>query len=300
MDLFKRLLCCTVFFYVQSTYAWWEAGHMLVANIAYHHLNADAKRELKRLLHNMSVESTQRNSYEYDDKHPNYTMMAVSVWADNLYAYPNYLAVTKTWHYIQHAYSADGTAIPSMPTRDNVVWAVRQLRNHLSLKQANDYDRSRSLAYVIHFVGDIHQPLHCGEHYSAKLPDGDRGGNDYKINFKEDDGEVLNNLHTLWDSGIKLYPSKGFLYNVSEPKDIEALTKIIMSDYPQSYFASKAKVVDPDVWENESHLLAIDAHNIPFDSTPTDEYLNKNTAVVEQQIALAGYRLAHVLNMVLK
>ncbi len=282
-----------------KAYSWWEAGHMLVANIAYHHLNATAKNEVKRLMQLMDVESTPRNSYAYDKRHPQYTFMAISLWADNLYAYPNYLSVSKTWHYIQHAYSPDGTPFPEAP-RDNVVWAIKQFRQHLSLKQANDYDKSRSLSYIVHFLGDIHQPLHTAEFFSKDLPHGDRGGNDYKIEYREPDGEKLTNLHALWDSGAALYPSKGYMYNVSDPKEIDALTKVIMQDFPTNYFSNKAKIMDPEVWEAESHAIAIEAHQTPIGAVPETSYLEKSSLVIEEQIALAGYRLAHLLNQALK
>lgn len=288
------------FLWTTPTFAWWEAGHMLVANIAYHHLNSTSKNELKRLLTFMSVESTARKDYSYNEKQPNYTLMSVSHWPDDLNAYPNYLKTMKTWHYIQDAYSEDGTAIPAEIPRDNVVWAITQLRTHLSQKNGNDYDRARSLSAIIHFVGDIHQPLHCAEYYSETFLSGDRGGNEFKIYYKEPNGDVIHNLHMLWDSGMRLFTDKGYSHNLESPKEIDALSTIIMRDYPEAAFGKKSKDIDPDNWENENHALAIAAHELPLNSKPSDSYLQDNTVVIEQQIAIAGYRLAHLLNEILK
>lgn len=292
--LLSLLLC-----FQAPAHAWWEAGHMLVANIAYHHLNSNAKKELKRLLPFMSVESTVRKDYSYNSKEPNYTLMAISHWPDDLNAYPNYLTTMKTWHYIQHAYSEDGTAFPVDIPRDNVVWAISHMRKHLSQKKGNDYDKARSLAALVHFVGDIHQPLHCAEYHSHDLPHGDRGGNEFKIYYKEPNGDVIYNLHMLWDSALRLYTDKGYSHNVDAFKDIDALTATIMKDYPEVSFGKRSRLIDPETWEAESHELAKEVHHLTFKGYPSEDYLKQYTDVAEQQIAIAGYRLAHVLNEIL-
>ena len=282
-----------------TSYAWWEAGHMLVADIAYANLNSNAKKVVKDLLPYMDAESTARNSYSYNQTNPNYSLMAISHWPDDLHAFPNYLSTTRTWHYIEDAYSEDGTEIPSIIPRDNVVWAINQFRNHLGQKKANKYSRARALAYLVHFVGDIHQPMHCAELHSAILPNGDRGGNSYKIYYKEDNGDVIHNLHALWDSALRVYPKKNYPHDVNKPKDINALMKLISADYPRSYFKEELKILDPDQWHQESHAIAKIAHQTKFDSKPTESYISSNTELAEQRIVLAGYRLAEILNKIL-
>lgn len=279
--------------------AWWEAGHMAVANIAYYNLNNNAKSEVKKLLPLMATETTHRNDYSYDKENPNYTMMAISHWADDLNNYPNYFKMFKTWHYIQHAYSDDGTDVPNEIPRDNVVWAINNLRAHLTQEKGNEYDKARSLALLIHFVGDVHQPLHCAEYYSKDLPEGDRGGNSYHIYYKEPNGERIKNLHMLFDSGVKLFPNLGYPHNVSSVTDVDAISKLIMQDYPKSYFGKTINDLDPEHWEVFSHNLAIAAHDTPYGGTPSVSYIDEQTKIVEQQMAIAGYRLAAILNQVL-
>lgn len=291
---FISLLC-----FSQASLAWWEAGHMAVADIAYHHLSSKAKAEVKKLLPLMAIESTHRNDYSYNDKQPNYTMMVIAHWADDLNNYPNYFKLFKTWHYIQDAYSLDGTEIPKEIPRDNVVWAIHNLRAHLAQEKGNDYDRARSLALLIHFVGDIHQPLHCAELYSEDFPDGDRGGNSYHVYYKEPTGEKINNLHMLLDSGVKLFPNLGYSHNVSAASDVDAISKLIMQDYPKAYFGKSVSDLDPEHWEEHSHELAKAAHETPYGKTPSESYLDEQTKMAEQQIAIAGYRLAGLLNQVL-
>ncbi len=282
-----------------KTFAFWEAGHMAVADIAYNQLSNKAKQKINQLMKLMSVESTVRHDYSYNEASPNYTFMALSVWQDDIKAYPNYLKMFSTWHYIEDAYSEDGTDVPNVIPRDNVIWSVENTAKHLRQENANEYAKARSLAMLIHFVGDIHQPLHCAEYYSEQFPNGDRGGNSYRIYYKEPDGKKIYNLHMLLDSGVNLFTDLGYSQEVHNPKDIDEIAQLIMKDYPKNYFADKANNLDPHTWEAESHLLAIDAHHTPYDKNPSASFLDEQTIVIEKQIALAGYRLGQLLNEIL-
>jgi S1/P1 Nuclease len=286
-------------FSISPSYAWWEAGHMLIANIAYKHLNKNAKAEVDHLLHFFDIENTKEHDYSYNEQKPNYTLMAIALWPDQIQAFPNYQKIGKSWHYIEVPFSTDNTTTPEKIPRDNIVWVIRELVKQLSLKQGNNYDRARALSYLVHFVADIHQPLHCGELFRRDLPHGDFGGNAYKISYQEPNGTLLTNLHSLWDSGLRLFPAKGFPYDVSKPQDIEELSKLIMNENPMSVFNHKYTSISPEQWKNESHQLAITAHEIEFGATPSDSYLDENSLIAEKQIALAGYRLAHTLNKIL-
>jgi len=226
-------------------------------------------------------------------------MMAISHWADDLNNYPNYFKLFKTLHYIEDAYSEDGTAIPTSIPRDNVVFAISNLRQHLAQAKGNSYEKARSLALLTHFAGDIHQPMHCAEYYSEDFNSGDKGGNYFKVSYKEPNGERIKNLHMLFDSGLALFPKLGYSHDVTNPSDVDDIAEQIMHEVPEDYFGSKARILDPEKWEEESHELAIDAHHTPQYRTPSSEYIDKQTTVVEKRLALAGYRLGNLLNEVL-
>lgn len=300
MERFKFFTAFVLLLIATSSYAWWEAGHMLVADIAYENLTKEAKKTVNSLMEEMKLENTSTHNYPFDKAHPNYTLMAAAHWPDDIKSFPNYLGLFNTFHYIEHAYSDDETDFPNVIPRDNVVSAINHFKRHLAVEKANKYSRARALAFLVHFVGDIHQPLHCAEYYSKTLPKGDRGGNSFKISFKEKNGDLIKNLHSLWDSALLLFPNKGFNHNVSAPKDIHTIMKSITQDYPKSYFSDKLKITDADKWHAESHLIAIDAHQLEFNSTPNDAYLSLNSQLAEQRIVLAGYRLANILNQILK
>jgi hypothetical protein len=288
----------TTFFlltYATLSCAWWDGGHMVVANIAYQYLTPKAKAKVLDLLPNMACENTSRRQYDFNRNHPNYTFMAMSHWADDIKTYPNFLNTMSTWHYIEDGYSNDGTPYPT-PPRDNVVWAIKTLKRVLYSTKANPYVKTRTLAFVVHFIGDIHQPLHTAELYSSQFHHGDRGGNQYNISYMELDGYEIRNLHKLWDSALNLFPQLGYRYNVSLPEDIDALSYKIMQDVPLESVKKQVKDLEPKHWQQESHALAIKAHEVELGGTPSQVYMDENTKAVEKQLAIAGYRLAEFLN----
>ena len=85
---------------------------------------------------------------------------------------------------------------------ENATWALNQSKRTLSDTKNHGMDdglsRSFMLRYLIHNVGDIHQPLHGAAYYSDKFPKGDRGGNSWKVTYNKE----INNLHKLWDSCV--------------------------------------------------------------------------------------------------
>ena len=102
------------------------------------------------------------------------------------------------WHFINTPYVEGPVVAPIQPpgTEYNVVWAIEQARNVLSNPDSSTLDKARQLRFLLHFVGDIHQPLHTASLYSAQFPDGDRGGNNFIVN-----GGNVSNLHEFYDSG---------------------------------------------------------------------------------------------------
>ncbi len=290
------LMCC----FSIAANAWWEAGHMTVANIAYAHLSPSAKEKIDKLLPLMAAENTVKYKYDFNPAHPNYTFMALSKWADDLKAYPNYLSTMTTWHYIESPYVIDDTKVPELIPRDNVVTALDQLKRSLNSEKANDYVKVRNLSLIIHFVGDIHQPLHTIELYSVDFPKSDRGGNLYDVKYTEANGYEIRNLHKLWDSGINLFPSYGYSYNVSDKASIDKISQKVMEAVPLSEVAKEAYDLDVTHWKTESYQLGVQAHEVPLGSVPSANYIEKNTDAVERQLALAGYRLANLLNKIFK
>ncbi len=166
--------------------AWHATGHMITAQIAYDELTPDARREVDRLI---AVLATFAPEHDH--------AVTASLWADELKSQG--LEVFSSWHYINLPYNAGRLAEVVAPREENVVWALREATSTLRA-EADDLPKARMLRFMLHLVGDVHQPLHCASRFTAGLAEGDRGGNDFPIRHTTQD------LHAYWDSGAGAFP----------------------------------------------------------------------------------------------
>ncbi len=158
-----------------------------------------------------------------------------------------------------------------------VVSAIIEYSHVLRDKNASRQDRVEALKFLVHFVGDVHQPLHVS--YAR-----DRGGNDIKVTFFEN----RTNLHSLWDSGMIRHTKKGWT---------EYATELAANITPQQRI--QYGTLDPVAWATESYQLArSNAYTIPKDGRIGQDYFDKNIPVIERRLSAAGMRLAALLNVI--
>lgn len=277
--------------------AWWDPGHMLVALIAYNQLNDKARAEVDRLTRVLQRDYAQVNHFAI-----------TGCWPDDL----KEMGVRSfdTWHYTNIPYNPDGLETPPTP-EVNVVWAIRQTRRVLRSNKAADVDKARHLAFLVHFVGDIHQPLHSTTMYSLEQPDGNRGGNDFRLRGK------WRNLHMLWDDGCGWTSDYNNIRPYGKPKKplptpaierLQTLAREVMAEHPPETLPGLEEQ-DPKAWAQESHRLAVKyaygglqenrngrTRSIRPGDRPTDLYLQQGQDVVRAQLCRAGYRLGSLLN----
>ena len=281
-----------------TSFAWWDTGHMAIAAIAYQNLNSETRLWVDQLVEELEE--------HYPDSK---TFIESSAWADDLkrqgvYAY-------SSWHYTNIPYNPDSLALPknAQPTVD-IVWAINQARNVLESPRAVPLEKARFLAFLIHFVGDIHQPLHSTSLYSEHTPDGNRGGNDFPLNSIEH-----NNMHKLWDDGCGFFDKweeNDQLVRPLSPTGLTTMVKMAKS-ITRKYSESSLNCLqdlDPQTWALESHSLAVkygyfgpqfvdrggSGRAIKPNEEPSIYYKTVGREVVEKQLAVAGYRLAEMLN----
>jgi hypothetical protein len=181
----------------------------------------------------------------------------------------------------------------------NATWALYEMRKTLRNKNTPKFNSDLALSfawrYLIHLAGDIHQPLHASSYYSAKFPNGDRGGNSFKISFPED--KQVKNLHALWDACVGQY---GSIYAPTTETQYEYLSLVaanLTAEYPRSKVAARVSILDERIWADESNQIAQDYvyNGITPDSTPSEEYLKRGRTMIDEQLAVAGYRLADLM-----
>ena len=270
----------------RAALAWNGEGHMVVAQIAYNHLDPEVRARCDMLVTQAVYHSSSANS----------NFVTAACWADDI---KSFTSAYSTWHYIDLAVSLTNlseiitNSYP--PPSTNVVWAIQQCISTLQNPASTLSNQAVALRFLLHFVGDIQQPLHCADGYSASFPSGDAGGNGFTLT-----GD-WSNLHSLWDAG------GGFLADsISRPiantNQLATLTNkaaAVESAYP--YSLSVGTIPDPMVWAQEGWNIArTNAYvGITINSTPTVAYTNQAQATTVWRMAMGGQRLAKLLNTIM-
>mmetsp|Transcript_35242 Transcript_35242/g.47550 ORF Transcript_35242/g.47550 Transcript_35242/m.47550 type:complete len:213 (+) Transcript_35242:23-661(+) len=191
--------------FADSAFAWWGSGHLTVARIAYNLLE---EREPEVLAEANEVLSA-LSSFITDER--DYPFVECATFADVIKDAG--FVDQSHWHYANTPVWADGYFDPDWQGEQfNVTWAMTQMVDSLVLKAkpvpehpsfqdsgvSLTLPKSMNLRLLIHYVGDVHQPLHASTRYSAELPNGDEGGNFFNL------GEYLgiNELHAVWDAVV--------------------------------------------------------------------------------------------------
>jgi hypothetical protein len=191
----------------------------------------------------------------------------------------------KYWHFVDTGFSNDGNTVLSPPTQ-NAQTRITPFKGVLASSTEPKDKKSYDLSWLEHLVGDVHQPLHATARFTMEDTDGDEGGNGVDLTS-------ASNLHLFWDDVLG-----------STENPAVALTAVATLPTPD-----QTKADDPDVahWISESFNLAksdayknppIGDNSGPFTLSPT--YRADARVLARKQIALAGARLANLLNEALK
>lgn len=290
---FKKLTYLTLIALIsfQSlAYSWWDSGHMVVAKIAEERLNPNAKKEVDQLIDVIGISCPEST-----------TFVEAACWLDDIWN--RGLTMVSTWHGRAGPYCPDGyysdqeiSKIFSKYKGADGIAALHKSMATLTNPNAGQWEKAFMLRVLLHSVGDIHCPMHCVQVYSKQFPEGDKGG--VRFPLKGPDQLTRKHLHGLWDS-------IGMLDTASpdaRPLDanglhfIEDLADKITTEYPE-YSLSDKDILTPEKWAEESHLAGKEAYlGIEMNTVPSDEYIQKTRKVACRRLALAGYRLAKILN----
>lgn len=257
--------------------AWNALGHQVIAHIAYQELKPSAKKKVDALV----------TSFNYD--YPNVDSFdELAVWPDAVRSQK--IETYTRWHYIDMPIIEDNVNPPAHMHSDNAVWALDKIKPVVENNKANQFERARFLAFLAHIVGDLHQPLHTTELFSAKHPEGDRGGNDYTVYYHNKPIK----LHALWDRGVGAFEGQA---NFSS---VDVIARSLIQQYPRVYFSSRINLLDSEAWLQEGMNNAKKAvYNTPEGQTVSQAYITNGRKLSEEQATLAGYRLGNILNQLL-
>jgi len=259
--ILKKIFIAVFFIFgIAEASAWGVTGHRVVAEIAENHLTNRAKRKLKKLI------GKQKLAYWAN-------------WPDNVRNSPEWKN-TSTWHYVN---------IPPQETKEqfieqlknnnkpNIYTAIQNVKGIIVDKNTPDADREIYLRFLVHFLGDMMQPMHTGR-------EEDLGGNLIKIQFFKKD----TNLHSLWDSGLidntkYSYTEYARVLDVKSKEEINQIQSGSLED-----------------WLYESHQAANQLYaSVKPGENYSYDYQEQYQELLERQLLHAGLRLAKILNEVL-
>jgi hypothetical protein len=202
----KRItLALLVFLLATSarTWAWSSPGHIVIAAIAYRELSADDKKAVSELLTHHPAYSKWKQAFKpqaFSFDLDTYIFMRASTWPDDIRETGNHYDHPK-WHYVNYPLNPPKFAVkPSPSTKNDLLFGIAQCQEVLQNSEDSLEVRAAYLSWLIHLVGDAHQPLHCvtfiSSDYSA--PQGDKGGNLFYVRPATKGVK----LHAIWDQGL--------------------------------------------------------------------------------------------------
>ena len=236
---------------IDNNIVWGKVGHRVVGKIAETVITEKTKNEINKILDGESI-------------------AMVSTWADEKRSDPKFDKYG-IWHYVNMP--LDKSYSEANHTQENIVTVIKKSTELLKSDSLSKEEKKFYLKFLIHLIGDIHQPLHVGR---AE----DRGGNDIKVNFFDN----KSNLHSVWDSDminnyrISYTEFSNYLININENNE-----KLIIGDV--------------EAWANESQELVKDIYStVKSGDRLGYEYIYLNFPIVKQRLYQGGIRLGRLLN----
>lgn len=278
-----------VLYVSQDANALGPEGHAIVADIAATHLKPSAKAEIARLLQLEGHSNLDQISSWPDEIRKQFPATASGHFVDIPLKSMGYME-DRDCHYDQNGKHVDDLTC--------VVVKLPSFVKILSDKTQTDANRLEALKWVVHLVGDIHQPLHTEDNNH------DLGGNLVKLTYNG----VETNLHSVWDGGIiemnygwKLGPNFTFDHSaVSAAADVldSQITDTDRDTWAPAGLIEKLEVLIPS-WANKTHSLAQTAYaKLPQtrDDGWDKTYQSYAWPVMQNQLSIAGVRLTQILN----
>ncbi len=264
----KKLTPCLIVFLVLPTsplLSWGTTGHRVVGQIAQNHLTVKASAALQEIM-----------GYE--------SLAQASTWADEIRSDPAW-AHAAPWHYI----SIDAGEVFSSPefqsrraAGGDVIEAIGRFTEVLKDPTESRRRKQNAVRFLVHFIGDMHQPLHVGRR-------DDRGGNDVRVNWRRSP----TNLHSVWDSAMinmrnLSYSEFVAFLDHATPSEIREAQSSELTDWME-----ESKALQIRLYEESNHFQSEQDRDLGY------AYSYKNMPRVEDRLLKAGLRLAGLLNSAL-
>jgi hypothetical protein len=303
-------LFSVLFASVPAAMAWGCKGHQTVAYLAEKHLSPEGRKMVENILSGNLIDPSLKR---YCDNTGLDDLANSATWADD---YRDKDKSTAPWHFIDIPLSATQGQVQQYCGADGcVIQAITRQLAILRNKTQSGTNRAMALRFIIHFVGDLHQPLHASTN-------NDRGGNCVPVKYFRQNphihgGAYTPNLHHVWDTEL--------VENDMPDPDPKAFANTLDTEYSSSFGEWQQGGIQLEAWAWDGHQHALDIsygalnpkiQAEPFDpnaKTCSDDnnigdrmlhkhivigstYQEQAVPVVEERLAQAGIRLAMILN----
>lgn len=260
----KQALAALWFLLPAPAWAWGPEGHEVVAHLAGMNLTPKARAGVAALLGGEAEAS----------------MAIASNWADEIRdARPQ----TASWHYVNLEIDGDQRYVPARDCIADNCAVAQILRDEAILRsRAAPAAKTEALKFLVHFVGDIHQPLHAADNH-------DRGGNNVRVVIRRGRPE---SLHHVWDTDVVALQGRNPV----------AVARGIDSAFGPAQKAALMAAASPAAWAERSAAIARTQvyPQVTASGTLDSRVLAADAQVARQQLARAGYALAGMLNRIFK
>src|SRR5215208_940431 len=300
-----------------SSAMWNDVGHMTMAAIAYEQLAPDVRARVDSLLrmhpdYAVLTRGLAAGTPDFGER----VFMRASTWPDLIKGDPRFynearqqatptpplpgfpdMQQHRSWHYLDEPLSADGTP-PEEPRGPSALTQIASFARAVGDRNVPAATQAYDLSWLLHLVGDVHQPLHAISRFSQVHARGDAGGNAVRLQSGPAAGDTIN-LHAFWD---------GLLGRDRNPDPVIALARRIVAETPPVASSETAvrgdSTLEPTVkdWIDESATLAryfvytVGPERADGQRTRvTPEYRALAEQIARRRVALAGYRMANLL-----
>ena len=292
----RNILACLIMglcFRPGPAWAWGPEGHEIVARIASYYLTPAARERVEEILGSQRL-------YDYE----------VASWPDQIRGTKEYEAIypgNGSWHFVDFnvtQYYDDTFELKPPADGQDIVTQVHRWHDVLAFGDITPEQRLDALRFLVHFTGDIHQPLHCAYRY------GDMGGNmipvhsfqgRYFATGPDSELDYTTSIHSVWDEAMV----RELMAGRKPAKTAKDLRQELTDEQ-----LARWRTDDPLQWAVDSYWRArkevyhwTDGEKLPFKWTgpgmdlTSGNYIDSHLPIVREQLQKAGVRLAHLLNL---
>lgn len=278
MIRFLTVVAALVAFAVSTpAQAWGFYAHRITASIALENVTPETRAEIERLLKSSPLLGT--------PDCPLTSLEDASVWADCVRRDFDRWGYTGQWHYKTAPICEDYDARRNCPGGACVNGQIERAMNVLSRRELPDNVRLEALAFLVHFTGDIHMPLHSGDK-------DDRGGNDREADY----GIVPSlNLHWIWDGPLAeraISSARPALVRRYAADERAALADGTPADWGRESWQLSRELVYPTAFDTDTPCAA----ELPEKTALTQADIEDQLPFLRRRVQQAGLRMAKMLD----